>query len=241
VLVGIGLGWLVATRVLFPPPPPPGDLYAVPDLYGVDVTEATRRVEDAGLTLGLVEHFRHPSVDSGTVVGQDPLPGQLATPGRAVRLSISLGVDQRTVPEVSHLRGDHAQQRLEGAGFVVVLDTVQSDDPRGRVILVDPPEGTQLAAPGEVHLVVSIGPPQVAMPNLLGMPEAQARDTLVALGFTLATIEDAYGFEEEEGRVVGQDPPQDRMLERGSGVRIVIGRRAPRPDTVSGNNPALRP
>jgi serine/threonine-protein kinase len=180
-------------------------------------------------------------VDSGRVVGQDPLPGQLAAPGRAVRLSLSLGVDQRTVPEVSHLRGDHAHQRLEGSGFVVVLDSVQSDRPRGRVILVDPPAGTPLAAPGEVHLVVSIGPPQVAMPNLLGLPEPLARDTVVALGFTLVEIGEAFGFEEEEGRVVGQDPPQDQMLERGSAVRIVIGRRGQRPDTVSGNKPALRP
>jgi serine/threonine-protein kinase len=238
--VGVAVGWLVATRVLFPPPPPPGDLYAVPDLYGFDLDEAAGLVEDAGLTLGLVESFRHPSVDSGRVVGQDPLPGQLATPGRAVRLSVSLGVDRRTIPEVSHLRGDRALQRLEGAGFVVVLDSAQSSDPRGRVLSVDPAEGTTVDAPGEVHLLVSIGPPQVAMPSLLGVAEAVARDTLAALGFTVELAE-AFGFEEEEGRVVGQDPPQDRMLDRGSGVRIVIGRRAQRPDTVPGVRPDTIP
>jgi serine/threonine-protein kinase len=247
--VGVGAGWLIATRLIFPSPPPPGDLYVVPDLYGVELDDATRRVEGAGLALGPVDSFRHPSVDSGRVIGQDPLPGQLAAPGRVVRISVSLGVDRRTIPEVSHLRGDRAQQRLEGAGFVVIVDSVQSDDPRGRVVSIDPPAGTPLAAPGEVRLQVSIGPPQVAMPSLLGMPEAQARDTLLALGFTLTRVDDQYGFVEEEGRVVGQNPPPEQTLDRGSAVTIVIGRRGQRPDTIQstpevlgrGNKRGLRP
>jgi serine/threonine-protein kinase len=231
-VLGTGVGWAVATRVIFPPPPPPGDLYSVPDLYNVEVQEATRRIEEAGLTLGLVDEFQHPAVDSGRVMGQDPLPGQLAMPGRAVRLSVSMGAELRAIPDISHLRGDQARQRLEASGFVVTLDSVQSDEPRGRVVALEPPAGTQVAVPAEVRLGVSVGPPQVEMPALLGLLESEARDTLEVLGFELSAVEDQFGLEAEDGKVVGQDPSPGRVLDRGTSVRLVIGRRGPRRDTI---------
>jgi len=62
-------------------------------------------------------------------------------------------------------------------------------------------------------------------------------------------VDDQYGFVEEEGRVVGQNPPPEQTLDRGSAVTIVIGRRGQRPDTIQstpevlgrGNKRGLRP
>jgi eukaryotic-like serine/threonine-protein kinase len=233
-VIGTGVGWVVATRVVFPPPPPPGDLYEVPDLYDMELGEATHRLEDAGLSLGAVDQFQHPAVDSGRVMGQDPLPGQLAVPGRAVRLSVSMGAELRAIPEVGHLRGDQARTRLEESGFVVQLDSVDSDEPRGRVVSLDPPAGTHVGVPAEVRLRVSVGPPQVSMPPLLGLPESQARDSLEVLGFELSAVEDQFGFEAEDGKIVGQDPSPGVVVDRGSRVRLVIGRRGPRRDTIPG-------
>lgn len=231
-LVGAAAGWVVATRVLFPPPPPPGDLYEVPDLYGMTASEALERIRGVGLSPGSIDAFRHPSLDSGLVIGQDPLPGQLAQPGDSVRISMSLGVELRAVPEVTQLRADRARLMLETTGFSVVVDSVQSQEPRGRVISLDPPAGSQITVPGEVRLTVSVGPPQVEMPTVLGMLEVQARDTLQALGFVVAEIEEAFGFDAADGQVVGQDPPPGRLLELGSAVRIVVGRPGEGPDTL---------
>lgn len=236
--VGLGTGWLVATRVLFPPPPPPGDLYEVPDVYALAGDEARQRVLAAGLQVGEVDAFRHPAVDSGAVVGQDPLPGQLAEPGDSVRLSLSLGVEMRAVPTVMQLRADRARLVLETSGFEVTVDSVQSPQPRGRVISLDPTSGTLVAMPGQVRLTVSVGPPQVAMPLVIGMEEAVARDSLQALGFLLGDVGEAYGFDAEGGRVVGQDPPAGRMMELGSAVRIVIGRGGVPADTTGSQPPA---
>lgn len=234
VLAGLGVGWLFATRMLFPSPPPPGDLFVVPDLYAVDLAEATRRIEDAGLTLGLVDPFRHPSADSGRVVGQDPLPGQLAAPGKAVRVSVSLGADRRLIPDVALLRGERAREVLEATGFIVTMDSVQSDEPRGRVVSVQPEAGTHLPVPGEVQLLVSIGPEQIVMPTLVGMDEGEARETVAALGLVLVRVEEDRGPDTEPGRVLDQDPQPQDLLEKGSAVRITVGRRdAPR-DTIPG-------
>jgi serine/threonine-protein kinase len=231
-LGGYGLGWLLATQGLFPAPPPPGDMYEVPDLYGSDVPNATRLIQEAGLTLGLVDVFRHPTADSGNIIGQHPLPGQLARPGDSVRVSVSMGVQLRPVPDVSYLRGERATSALQAAGFDVVLDSVQNDQPRGAVVTIDPAPGTRVSVPGEVRLVLSVGPPQVPMPSLVGLEENGARDTLTALGLVISRVDEISSTGPEANRVIAQDPQPGQLVLRGSEVRFTVIRRIPRPDTI---------
>jgi beta-lactam-binding protein with PASTA domain len=65
------------------------------------------------------------------------------------------------------------------------------------------------------------------------MDEAEAREIVTALGLLLVrTEEDRPGM--EPGRVLEQDPPTQELLEPGSVVRIVVGRRGAVPDTIPG-------
>lgn len=225
VAVGFGLGWIVSTQALFPAPPPPGDLFEVPNLRGATVEEARSSLEEAGLALGAVGRFRHPRADSGSVVGQSPLPGQLARPGDSVALEVSLGPEMRAVPDVARLRREEAVTVLEEAGFVVTVDTVQALLARNRVVSQAPAGGVRLATPGEVSLVVSTGPPEVAVPQLRGMTEGEARDTLSALGLVVSDVEEVFRFGGNQGVVVDQSPEAETVLEVGRTVRLVVGRR----------------
>lgn len=229
-VVGLGLGWFVATVILFPAPEPPADVLPVPGFRGVTLEEARTRLEAAGLAVGTVEYLNHPSVDSGAVLGQSPLPGQVAIPGDSVRVTMSLGPERRTVPRVSRLRSDQAVALLEATGFRVRVDSIESREPRGRILTVIPGEGEELTLPGAVNLRVSLGPPAVVMPDLLKLPVNEAQDSLTALGLVVSEVEEVFRFGRDQGRVVSQDPPSGRELERGTAVRLVIGRR-------SGGNP----
>lgn len=226
--LGVGgaiLGFFLATFVLFPAPPPPEDLVQVPDLGGESLEGALDSLEPAALRLGAVDYLRHPQVDSGTVMGQSPLPGQLAAPGDSVRVTVSLGSERRAVPQVSTLRGDRAVSLLRATGFQVRVDSLESLEPRGTVLAVEPEEGAELALPGEVHLRVSLGPPAVVVPDLLSLTEGEARDSLAVLGLVVAEVEEIFRFGRDQGRVVAQDPPPGEEVERGSAVRLTVGRR----------------
>lgn len=219
------LGYLVATRLFFPAPPPPVDLLTVPDLRGREASLVDQMASEAGLALGALEYLTHPTADSGAVLGQSPLPGQLAFPGDSVRVTVSLGPERRAVPAVTRLRADRAIALLQATGFSVDADSVESDEPRGRILSVRPPEGELLQLPGNVAVRVSLGPPSVPMPDLLGMDMEEARDSLNALGLVLTDVEEVFRFGRDQGRVVAQDPPAGEELERGTPVRIVVGRR----------------
>lgn len=219
------VGWLIATQFVFPAPPPPNDLVAVPDVRGLGLATARERLRGAKLDLGIVDSLRHPSVERGLVLGQSPLPGQLAEPGDGVRVTRSLGPQLRGVPDVRHVDADRARIVLETSGFVVAVDTVDAEIPRGRVVETSPGPEQTVALPAEIHLMVSRGPPLVPMPLVLGLSEVEAVAVLDSLGLTVGAVEEVFRFGRDQGIVVEQEPPADSLLERGATVRLSVGRR----------------
>jgi serine/threonine-protein kinase len=228
-LVGLALGgwfvgYLLATQVFFPAPPPPGDLFEVPDVRGLGTASANERLAGSGLTLGAVDSLSHPSVPAGLVLGQSPLPGQVARPQTPVRVTISTGPQMRAVPDVRRLMADRARIVLESSGFIVNIDTAEAEEPRGRVIDVDPGPEVVVALPAAVRLLVSAGPPLVTMPFVLGLEEGEALRMLDSLGLVVSQVEEVFRFGRDQGVVVEQEPAADTQLQRGAGVRLAVGR-----------------
>ena len=169
-------------------------------------------------------------------------PGQLSLVGDTVRVAMSMGPETRPVPDVLRLRADRAQTVLEASGFSVVVDSVDSEMPRGGVVVMDPEPGTEATLPREVQLTVSKGPPLVEMPLLLGLEESEAMAVLDSLGFEVGEVETRFRFGRDQGLVVDQDPPAMTMVPQGSFVHLVVGRRGgetldPRPGTIHPRGP----
>ena len=222
--LGWAFGYGFSTRVLFPAPPPPGDLFEVPDLRGMGLASASERLAGVGLDLGSVDSLQHPSIAAGLVLGQSPLPGQLSRPQNPVRVSISTGPQSRSVPDVLGLNEDRARIVLETSGFVVTLNVVESEEPRGRVVSVSPAPGAVVSLPSEIRVRVSAGPPVVAMPFVLGMERAEAELLLDSLGLVVSDVEEVFRFGRDQGIVVEQEPAAETELQRGSSVRLTVGR-----------------
>ena len=166
-----------------------------------------------------------PTIPEGIILGQSPLSGQLSLVGDTVRVAVSLGSEERPVPDVMRLRADRAQIVLEATGFEVVVDSVESEFPRGSVVAMDPEAGTEATVPREVILIVSMGPPMVEMPLLLGLQEEQAIEVVDSMGLGVAEVETRFRFGRDQGLVVEQEPPASTLVERGAAVRLVVGRR----------------
>ena len=225
-LVSFGIGYSIATRLLFPRPPPPGDLTEVPDVRGLDGAEASRLLEAAGLSVVVADSFRHPAAVKGKVMGQSPLGGQLAVAGDTIRLTASLGPVRRPVPDVVRLSISSARNVLEASGFTVAVDSLEADLPAGQVYEILPEAGTEVDLPMEVRIAMSTGPPLVAMPFLLGIEQATAEAMLDSLDLVVSEIITRFRFGRDQGRVVAQDPPADSLVAPGSQVSLVVGRRS---------------
>jgi serine/threonine-protein kinase len=141
------------------------------------------------------------------------------------------------VPDVLNLDAERARLVLQTSGFLVSTDTMESELARGRVIEVVPPPDSVVALPGRVTILVSAGPPIVTMPLVLGLEEEAAIMLLDSLGLVVADVEEVFRFGRDQGLVVEQEPASDMELQRGTEVRLKVGRRG----VERGNNDSTQP
>ena len=88
-------------------------------------------------------------------------------------LVVSSGPPQVAVPNVVGLTQAAATSAITGATLTVGTVTTASSTtvPSGSVISQSPVSGTQVNTGSAVSLVVSSGPPQVAVPNVVGLTQ----------------------------------------------------------------------
>ena len=126
----------------------------------------------------------------------------------------------RAVPSVEGLQLEQAVDRLESEEFDVDISTEPSDAPENTVFAQDPAAGAEADEGSTVSISVSGGPDTVAVPNAVGLAEAEARDRLVDAGFEVDSAE--VFSEREAGTVATQTPRAGAEAERGSTVTIEV-------------------
>ena len=152
-------GYLLAVNFLFPPPPVPKDGVVVPDVRGMSVDLAQRRLSPLGLESGDTTSMPHPQTPRGLIVAQSPLPGQQVRAGGKVNLGLSSGPPAVVIPNVAGFGARRAQNLLQRLGLQVdqILET--SERPNGSVIRSMPEAGQKQPLPARVVIYISAGPP----------------------------------------------------------------------------------
>src|SRR5207244_4333147 len=112
------------------------------------------------------------------------------------------GSDKATVPNVIGLREDAAAFRIHDRGLDVLPRTGASKRPSGIVFAEKPGPGTQLDKGQGVTIFVSSG--RLAVPDVTGLPLADAQQQLTAKGFKVAVKRVASS--RPRGIVIGQEP-----------------------------------
>jgi beta-lactam-binding protein with PASTA domain len=125
----------------------------VPDVKGQRRDEAVAELANADLKANVVPINSGEPVD--TVLGQDPKPGTELVKGSTVRINVSKGPKPIAVPNVVGSPFESAQSALQGAGFAVARQDVESGEPAGTVVGQDPAAGTQQGKGSVITLQVS--------------------------------------------------------------------------------------
>ena len=131
------------------------------------------------------------------------------------------GVRMIEVPNVSGRHQDEASQMLQEAGFRAVTQREASDEAIDTVIRTVPSAGTELEESESVTMVISLGPVQVQIPNVVGSTLERAKGSLEGQGFAVVertSRHDTIGA----GLVVSQNPAAETSAPRGSTVDLVV-------------------
>jgi eukaryotic-like serine/threonine-protein kinase len=201
----------------------------VPALKGKTLADAVALLASRNLEANAVKINSNETED--TVIAQDPKAGEVVIEGSRVRINVSAGPKPVAVPDVTGQAYETAAGRLQGAGFAVARQDVESDEAEGIVVGQDPPGGTLAAAGASVTLLVSLGPTTSAVPTVESLLREDAEATLRAAGFRARVTREDTDDPTLENVVLRQDPPGGTQAEPGTRVTIVLGRYVPPVET----------
>ncbi len=198
---------------------------AVPDVVGSSSSDAESAISAVGLVTVTTDEYSD-TVAEGSVVAQVPAAGSEAIPGDTVAISISKGKvpPKATVPDVVGKTQAEAEKSLESAGFAVKL--TQAYHPtikKGTVGAQVPDAGIAMVPGSEVEIFVSLGPgtASITVPDVIGMSESKAVDTLTAAGLK-AKVYRNYSDTTAKGNVFLQAPTASSQTGAGTEVGIAV-------------------
>lgn len=186
------------------------DLVGVPDVRNLQRDDAEEQLADAGLEADITQEFST-DVDEGNVVSQSEEPGAEVKRDTTIALVVSRGPEPLEITDYTGRDAEQAQQELTDLGFEVELtEGENSNVPAGIVISQEPRFGTGHAG-DTITLEVAVGPSEIRMPNVVGMPVEQAEQHLRNLGFEKIKIDERPSVF-PTGLVVRQNPDAGREV-----------------------------
>ncbi|MFG5719834.1 Stk1 family PASTA domain-containing Ser/Thr kinase [Streptomyces murinus] len=134
-----------------------------------------------------------------------------------------------------------ARDRLQDAGLHIGKVQRAYDDTveRGTVISTDPAPGARIRDHDAVTLTVSLGPETVKVPDLAGLPLAEARHKLKSAGLEPGMVGREFSDDVDAGAVISTAPASGTERHAGSAIALTVSKGSPIdvPD-VTGDDPA---
>lgn len=198
-----------------------GDKATVPDVTNKSIAQARTTLEQAGFKVGTETEVYSSTVPAGSVVSTDPQAGEQAVKGSTIKINVSKGTEQVTVPDLKGKSADEAQKALNEAGLTGQQgDSVFSDDvDENMVASQETPSGTKANKGDTVVFHLSKGSEKVTIPNVVGMTQSQATSKLENAGFAVNTTTET-SKDVEKGNVTKQS--KTGTATKGTTITITI-------------------
>jgi beta-lactam-binding protein with PASTA domain len=154
----------------------------VPDLTGLDTVQASKVLDENGMTMGVPQH-RPSSKAVGSVLAQVPAAGSEVPPGATVQVAVAAGVP---TPNVVGADSAAARRTVSARGLHFrVKGARDADKDPGTIVAQSPPANTSVPLETEVEVVVASG---ATVPDLSGRDSASAMDALHRARLTPGTV-----------------------------------------------------
>jgi len=192
---------------------------AVPYVVGIPSASAVSDIEEKGL-IPQVRRISNSDVEEGIVFAQSPTEGTRVDKETLVRIDVSSGKPEVTVPSVVGQSQTDAVAELTRIGLSAqIVEVFSSEDP-GRVTGQFPLAGVVVVEGTRVRINVSKGSKPVAVPSVVNLPFEQAQLELQQAGFNVSRIDVESDL--APGIVVRQDPSGGSESSKGSTVTLSV-------------------
>jgi beta-lactam-binding protein with PASTA domain len=206
----------------------------VPDVTGKELTEALLELQVKELYPRLQLRYSQSSRDRGTILEQDPKPGQFVKAGRRIRLIVSQGVVVNRVENFISRNIDEVRLDVQTinatAGGVPLLSIKEplmyqySSENAGTIIAQKPEQGANISGPMALEFVVSRGRENqsIAVPQLTGLSISKALEMVSSTGINFYFLMRERTGNEKGETVVAQLPAENTTANKDLPVQITV-------------------
>jgi beta-lactam-binding protein with PASTA domain len=201
----------------------------VPDVRGMMISRARQEFGRHGFKLVVDDQRFDATQPPGMILDQLPAPGGWTKRGRRIHLAVSAGTATAVVPLVIGLPRDDAVFRLQGVGLKVDSISYAFSDTtfEGLVLAQYPPQDTVVEKLTEATVTVSLGtsPDRFVVPNVLNLPEEQAKYLVLKAGLAVGDVERDRYTGRRRGAVMIQSPVAGTVAVKGDTVNLTVNSR----------------
>ena len=209
---------------------PTSETYVVPSVVGYTVEEARALDSVADGTFKIVERGSEASdMEEGLIIRQDPENEKQVKGETPITIEVwtSAGEDVGTMKDVTGLTYAEAQVELRDLieqydlKLEIAEEQASEEVEESKIISTTPAEGEALHEGDTIKLVISSGPPLVAMIGFVGQDLDWALDQLDTLGLTKGEITEEPSDTVEAGKIISVDP-SDAQVPKGTAINFVV-------------------
>jgi len=131
---------------------------------------------------------------------------------------------QVTTPNLVGVPLDNAQRIASGLGLdLKIEDKIFNDQFKANQIVSQiPPRGTRVKLGQHIHVLVSLGPPRVKVPALVGDTVRAAQITAVQRGLTVGDVATVHAAGSVTDDILAQDPPPAKTDVQSPAVNLLV-------------------
>ncbi|HXX20984.1 MAG TPA: PASTA domain-containing protein [Candidatus Acidoferrum sp.] len=198
---------------------------AMPDLAGTSAKQAQQILRSRGLGMKIEDRV-YSTLPVDAVVRQSPPPNMRVKTSQNAHVVLSLGPQKASIPQLTDLSLRAAQVELLRSGMQLgeVSSVYLPGSSPDTVTLQNPSPGTTDVQSPHVNLLVSLGPrpPTFVMPELAGLPAAEAEAKLGAAGLKISRVAPVSSPDQSAGVVVAQTPSRGQRVDSNSTIELQV-------------------
>lgn len=163
----------------------------------------------------------------GVIFEQSQAENKSVKKGASIELSVSMGVETKSVPDVRGYTEANAKRTLELQGFkVVIAEKADEEIEAGLVVNTYPAKDSSVIDGTEITIYISTGAPTVyvPLPNVVTLSVDDAKEQLAKAGLTFRVepVDNYDGQTVPKNVVSAQEPAYAQGKEVGKGTEVVL-------------------
>lgn len=198
--------------------------FKLENLVNMSFSEASDLMGKSNVKLEKTDAVHHPEIGKNKIISTIPEAGAIIKDGTTVKVVVSLGKNEVTVPDLRQLTLEEAKVKAKNEGLKLKVENEFSDKKMGTVIKQSPESGEKLQSGEMVVVTISLGKESstIMMPSLIGRTSDEAIKMIKDSKLVIGLVESEHSDTIAEGLVSFQSVNAGADVAEGSMVNLKL-------------------